>query len=262
MTNRFPALRAELLKNRHSTITKVTIAAFGLAPLMGGVFMLILSDPEATAQAGALSAKARLMSFSVDWTSYFGLLTQAMGVGGVLIFGFVASWLFGREYSEGTAKDLLSLPTSRARIIHAKFVVYALWCLTLMVSNLLIGLLIGLIVQLPGSPFPALGAMLPHHLITTVLTISLGTPVALLALWGKGYLAPLGFVSFMAVIAQIIAAAGYGHYFPWTIAGLFSGISQEAVLQLNGVSYMILAATSLVGYFCTVLYWNRADQAK
>ena len=53
-----------------------------------------------------------MMNFSADWNSYFGILTQSIGVGGVLIFGFVASWIFGREYSDGTAKDLLALPTS------------------------------------------------------------------------------------------------------------------------------------------------------
>jgi len=262
MTNRFPALRAELIKNRHSNIIKVTFIAFGLAPLMGGLFMLILNNPEATAQASGLSTKARMMNFTVDWTSYFGILIQAMGVGGMLVFGFVASWLFGREYSEGTAKDLLSLPTSRARIIHAKFIVYALWCLALMISNLLVGLLIGLIIQLPGSPFPALVAILPHYLLTTALTASLGTPIALFALWGRGYLAPLGFVSLAAVIAQIISAAGYGHYFPWAVPGLFSGISQDVDLQLNSISYLVLAITSLAGYFFTVLYWKQADQAK
>lgn len=262
MTHPLPALRAELIKNRHSSIIKVTFVAFGLAPLMGGMFVLILANPEAAAQASGLSAKARVMNFSADWPSYFGILAQAVGVGGVMVFGFVASWLFGREYSEGTAKDLLALPTSRTQILHAKFLVYALWCLALTVSNLLIGLLIGWGIQIPGSPFSALGAMLPRYLITTALTMGLGTPIALFALWGRGYLAPLGVVAITLVFAQIIAATGYGHYFPWSIPGLYSGISQATDFHLNPVSYLILVLTSVTGYFCTLLYWNRADQAQ
>ncbi|MEV0143917.1 MULTISPECIES: ABC transporter permease [unclassified Nonomuraea] len=37
----------------------------------------------------------------------------------------IAIWLFGREFSDHTAKDLLALPTSRTAIVAAKFVVAA-----------------------------------------------------------------------------------------------------------------------------------------
>ncbi|MBK7811136.1 MAG: ABC transporter permease [Saprospiraceae bacterium] len=68
------------------------------------------------------------MNMEASWKSYIDLLTQAVGVGGVLAFGFVASWLFGREYPDGTAKDLLSLPTSRTKILECK-----IYCLCHMV---------------------------------------------------------------------------------------------------------------------------------
>lgn len=262
MRTQFPALRAEFIKIRHSSIIWVTFVAFALAPLMGGVFLLILGDPEAAARAGALYKKAQMMQFSANWKSYLGLLTQAVGVGGVLVFGFVASWLFGREYSDGTAKDMLSLPTSRTRIVNAKFMVYAGWCLALVLSNLLVGLLIGMVVGLPIPAVSDIATELPNYLITTVLTICLGSPIAFFALWGRGYLAPLGFVALVVVFAQIIAATGYGTYFPWSIPGLYSGISGEATFQPERVSYWLLALTSLAGYACTVFYWKYADQSK
>lgn len=142
------ALKAELIKSKYSTILWVTFIAFALAPIIGGVFMLIMGNPNAMAKAGALHAKAQVMHFSANWHSYLTILTQAIGVGGVLVFGFVASWIFGREYSEGTAKDLLALPTSRTKIIHAKFIIYGAWCLALVISNLLIGLFIGTLLQI------------------------------------------------------------------------------------------------------------------
>lgn len=257
----FPVLRAEFIKIRHSSIVWVTFLAFALAPLMGGVFLLILRDPEASTKADALSNKVRMMQFSTDWKSYLGLLTQAVGVGGVMVFGFVASWLFGREYSDGTAKDLLSLPTSRTRIVNAKFLVYVGWCLALVFSNLLVGLLIGLAVGLPVPTTSGIASELPAYVITAALTIILGPPIAFFALWGKGYLAPLGFVALTLVFAQVIAAVGYGTYFPWSIPGLYSGASGTA-FQLGSTSYLLLALTSLAGYACTVFYWKYADQSK
>ena len=192
MGQQIQALQAELIKNKYPNILWATFIAFGLAPIMGGVFILIVQDPEALAKAGGLAAKAQAMNFECDWKSYLGLLTQAVGVGGVLVFGFVVSWVFGREYSDGTAKDLLSLPTSRTKILNAKFIVYVIWCLALVVSNLLIGLLFGTILQLPTPETNILLPLLTDYFITTFMTILIGVPIAFFAIWGKGYLASLG----------------------------------------------------------------------
>lgn len=262
MTGQLGALKAELIKSKYANIIWMTFIAFGLAPLMGGVFLLILRNPDAMAVAGPLQSKSLAMNFSADWKSYFGILTQAVGVGGVLVFGFVASWIFGREYSDGTAKDLLALPTSRTAIINAKFLVYGVWSLALVISNLLIGLLIGALLQISDSPNLSLESCLSDYFFTTALTVLLGTPIAFFAIWGQGYLAPLGFVALALVFSQVIAATGYGYYFPWSVPGLFSGAGGEYKTQLNFMSYTILTLTSVAGYLATVLYWKYADQTR
>ncbi|GAB3163188.1 ABC transporter permease [Telluribacter humicola] len=255
-------LQAEFIKLKYSTILGVTFLAFGLAPLMGGVFVLLVQDAEALEKASGLAAKARLIHFEANWKSYLDILNQAVGVGGVLVFGFVASWLFGREYSDGTAKDLLALPTSRTSILNAKFSLYILWCLALAVSNLLLGLVIGLLLQLPEPVSGDVSQFLLDYFTTTGLTILVGVPIAFFAIWGKGYLAPLGFVALTLVFAQVIAATGYGSYFPWSIPGLYSGAGGEYKDLLDVYSYSILVVVALLGYLSAVLYWTKADQTK
>jgi len=255
-------LQSEFLKNKYSNILWATFIAFGLAPIMGGTFILIVQDPEAMAKAGGLAAKAKAMNFEANWKSYFGILTQAVGVGGVMVFGFVASWVFGREYSDGTAKDLLSLPTSRTKILNAKFGVYVIWCLALVISNLLIAFLIGKFLKLPTADIDLVLTNLKDYFVTTILTILIGFPIAFFAIWGKGYLAPLGFVALTLVFAQVIAATGYGSYFPWSIPGLYSGAGGEYKKLLDNFSYSILTLTGLTGYIMTVVYWKTADHTK
>lgn len=256
------ALKVELIKNKSSNMLWLTFIAFALAPIMGGVFLIIVQNQELLSKSGALSAKAQIMNFSATWNSYFGLLTQVVGVGGVLVFGFVSSWLFGREYSDGTAKDLLSLPTSRTKILNAKFIVYIFWCIALAISNLLVGLCIGSALQLPSMDSDLISTHLSNYTGTTVLTILIGTPIAFFAILGKGYLAPLGFVALTLVFAQMIASTGYGAYFPWSVPGLYSGAGGEYKSQLNLGSYTILMLTSIIGYFATLLYWRYSDQTK
>jgi ABC-type transport system involved in multi-copper enzyme maturation permease subunit len=260
MNDQILALKAEIIKNRHSKIIWITFIAFALAPLMGGLFLFIMKYPEKVSLSGMLKVKAGMLAFSANWKSYLSLLSQAIGVGGVLIFGFVASWLFGREYSDGTVKDLLALPVSRTKILNAKFIYYIFWCLSLSVSNLVLGLLIGLILNLEGWNMEILIPGLKIYFISAFLTIMLNTPIAFFALSGKGYLAPLGFVAITLVLSQIIAAAGFGNYFPWSIPGLYSVFGGGMSLGLNNLSYLILLATGLLGYISTILWWKYSDQ--
>ncbi|MFN8348650.1 MAG: ABC transporter permease [Spirosomataceae bacterium] len=241
MKQQIQTLQAELIKTKHAKVIGATFIAFALAPIMGAVFILIVQDREALAKAGGLAAKAKAMNFAANWKSYFDILTQAVGVGGVLIFGFAVSWIFGREYSDGTAKDLLSLPTSRTHILNAKFMLFVFWCLFLVLSNLLVAFVLGTLLQLPAMSPGLLTQSLSDYFITTALTIILSVPIAFFALWGKGYLAPLGFVALTLVFAQVIAATGYGSYFPWSVPGLYSGAGGE---------YKILLDKGFVAWLC------------
>lgn len=254
------ALLAELKKQKHSSIVWVTFAAFALAPIMGGLFMLIAQHPDRIAQNGMLRQKAEMMSFAADWNSYLGILSQAVGVGGILIFGFVASWIFGREYADGTAKDLLALPVRRVEILNAKFILYLFWCIALTLTNLLLVFIIGYTLQLDGWMNTSIITHLKLYSITTVLTMAVCAPVSVFALIGRGYMAPLGFTALTLVLAQIIAAAGVGFYFPWSIPGLFSGAGGEYKDRLDIVSYLIVLITGLCGYSAALLWWTKADQ--
>lgn len=253
--------RAECLKLKGASVVWATFVAFALAPLMATVFVYILSHPESFNGSTSLRTKAESMGIQANWKAMVAILTQAVGVGGIMVFGFVSSWLFGREYSDGTMKDLLALPVSRTRIAMAKFGLYALWSLLLAGSNLVLGLLLGTMLGLEGSPFSALAASdVSKYWETTFLTIMADVSIAYFALRGKGYLAPLGFLALTLVLSQIVAAFGFGSYFPWSIPGLYSGSAGDGAAQLNWVSFLVLVSTALVGGLLSVVWVERADQ--
>src|SRR5262249_7551685 len=144
------ALWAEQLKARRARMPLLTLAGFSLAPLMGALFMKILLDPTWAARFGALTTKAQFSAAHGDWPTYFGLLTQALAVGGFIIFSLIVIWLFGREYSDRTAKDLLALPTPRAAIVMAKLLLATCWCASLALWIYLLGLALGALLSLPA----------------------------------------------------------------------------------------------------------------
>lgn len=258
MSDQLEAIIAEFTKIKRTRISWATFAAFALGPIIGGLFLVILSDPSLN-HSPALTAKALAMSFRVDWNSYIEMLAQVVGVGGVLVFGFVASWIFGREYSDRTVKDLLAMPVSRSAILNGKFVCYACWCILLAISNLILGGIIGAVLGLKVSDEGGISGSLAVYFITTLITIPLGTCAAFFALTGKGYLSPLAFVCLTIVVGQIIAAIGFANYFPWAVPGLYSGNGGAFRDQLPFGSYLLVGLTSLAGYVASIIWWRKAD---
>jgi ABC-2 type transport system permease protein len=248
----------EWYKVKKSAIAWVTIIAFALGPVMGGLIIFMLGHADQALEGSMLMEKAKMMSFEVNWTSYLSLLSQVVGVGGVLVFGFIASWIFGREYSDKTVNDLLALPTSRSTILNAKFILYVFWCLTLVIINFILGIFVGKLVGLGALQMTE--NSVGTYLITTFLVILLGTPISFFALWGQGYLAPLGFVTLTLVFSQIIGAIGYGHYFPWALPGLYSGSAGVYKETIDGWSYFILATVTIAGFALSHFWWNKAEQ--
>src|SRR5512138_1624803 len=146
MNNFSSALWAETLKMVRSKVPLFTALGFSMAPLAGGLFMIILKDPEAAKSLGLITAKAQLLTGTADWPAFFGFLAQAVAVGGMILFSIITIWVFGRESSDRTVKELLALPTSRETIVTAKFIVIAAWCLLITLLIFGIGIIVGTLV--------------------------------------------------------------------------------------------------------------------
>jgi ABC-2 type transport system permease protein len=237
----------------------LTALAFALAPAMGGVFMLIVKDPALARRMGIVAAKAELTTGAADWPTYFGLLTQSIAVGGLLLFGLVIIWLFGREYGDRTAPDLLALPTSRESIVIAKLIVAVIWSALLTAEVLLLGLGVGSVIGLPGwSATLALDAA-RQIALTASLTVLVTVPLTWAASAGRGYLAPVGVMLLLLFFAQILVAVGWGPYFPWSVPALHSGAGGPDLPPLTLPSYALVVGVGLGGASLTLIWWRFAD---
>jgi ABC-2 type transport system permease protein len=262
MTAFTAALWAETLKMRRSKVPLITTLGFSAAPLMVGFFTLILKDPAAARSMGLISAKAQLLVGVADWPTFFSILTQAVAVGGAILFSILTIWVFGREFSDHTAKELLALPTSREAIVAAKFVVVAGWTLAMTVLIFGIGLVVGTLVVIPGwSPELLLSAFV-DVLGSAALTIALLPFVALVASAGRGYLPPFGWTILTVALSQIAAIAGWGDWFPWSVPALFSGAAGPRATLLGPHSYALVVVASLIGLAATFYWWRNADHTR
>jgi len=249
------AIWVEMLKARRSRMPLVTALGFSMVPLGGGFFMIVLRDPEFARRVGLISAKAQITIGVADWPAYLGFLTLATAAGGIILFGLVAIWVFGREYSDRTAKDLLALPTTRSAIVVAKFAVVALWAIALTVIMVLIGLGVGTAIALPPVSTEVFWQWMITIAVSAGLTIVLVTPVAFFASAGHGYLPPIGIMILIMALAQVLSYAGWGEFFPWSIPALYAQGG-----SLGAANYAIVILTGVAGMAGTILWWELADQ--
>lgn len=258
----FAALWAEGLKARRSKVPLLTTLGFSLVPLVGGLFMIILKDPAAARRMGLLGAKAQIAVGVADWPAFFGILSQAVAVGGAILFAIITIWVFGREFSDRTVKELLALPTARETIVAAKFLLISVWGVALTLLVFALGLVVGTLVEIPGWSWPLAQSAFVDMVGTGVLTLTLMPFVALIASIGRGYLPPFGWTIFTLFLANIIIYTGWGDWFPWAVPALYSGAAGPRSELLGLHSYLLLTTTLLTGLGSTLLWWRWADQTR
>lgn len=258
----FSALWAESLKARRSKISLLTAAAFLILPLAGGLFMIILKNPEQARAMGLISTKARLTAGVADWPTFFSILSQGIAGGGALLFSLITAWVFGREFSDHTVKELLALPTPRWVIVAAKFALTALWILALTLLIFAVGLGVGSALDIPGWSAELQWTSFRTVFVTSLLTFMLMPLVALFASSGRGYLPPIGWTLFALVFADLISLLGWGDWFPWAVPLLVSGTVTPQAEQVGLHSYLVVLLACLAGVAATFAWWRSADQTR
>ena len=256
------ALWAELLKARRSKVSRGVSLGFMILPLIGGLFMVILKDPEQARAIGLISMKAQLTGGTADWSTFFDILLQGSAIGGAIVFAFITAWIFGREFSDHTVKEWLAIPTRREAILAAKLVLTGMWILGLSILVFGLGLGVGWWVDIPGWSANlgqnAFGTML----LLAVLNGMLMPLVALFASVGGSYIPPLGWAVSTVALAQIAAIMGWGDWFPWSVPALFSGMAGPRSEVVGLHSYVVVGMTCIIGIWTLFTWWRKADQAR
>lgn len=260
MNGLYASVWAEILKVRKSRMLIITVMAFAGIAITMGLMVFVSRYPELVGNSAMVGAKASM--FKDDWSSYFGLLIMIMLTMGTIAFGTITGWVFGREYSDRVVQDLLSLPVHRSTIVLSKFIAIIAWCLLLSLIIFVFGVLTGFAVNIANWSPEIACQYFNIFLVTSIFTILLGTPVALVASYSRGYLAPVGFVIGILIVTQImfVGTPNITIYFPWAVPAIYSGISGANSVNPNIFSYVAMFSTILLGLGGTLAWWRFADQ--
>src|SRR5437867_11886092 len=112
------AVAFEALKFRRSVLVRAVSAFMGAGvPVLAGA----LFAASTSGGPGQLASKAAAMLPGTGWVGVVGATGQILSLTMLLGCGLAVCWVFGREFTDGTASALFALPVSRAVVAAAKF---------------------------------------------------------------------------------------------------------------------------------------------
>lgn len=237
------ALATEGTKFVHANVARATtiIMVLGIALICSSMLLVVKgADPQLAAKLGPLVDPG-------GWDGYMAAAAaQVTADGSLLGYGVALSWMFGREFADGTITGLFALPVSRSTIVTAKFLIYGLWTLLTSVALLATLTLSGMAFGLGPPPPEAIPAML-RQFVLTVLTAAIAAPVAWVATIARSIVAGIGAAIGILVLTQVAVITGAGAWFTFSAPGLWaiSGGNGASLLQLMLVIPLVLASAGL-----------------
>jgi len=258
----FAALWAEALKAYRSKVIWLSAAVVTILPLVDGMFMVILKNPERAREMGLIGAKAQLAAGTADWPSFFYVMVMIGMIGGGILFGFLTAWVFGREFSDHTVKELLALPTPRGTIVAAKFVLLAVWTQTLALWIFGLGLVIGHAVDIPGGSANLTAVCFRYFMSIVLMNFLLMPCVAYVSSLGRGFLPPMAWIFFTLASAQLLAIMGWGEWYPWAVPAMVAEMAGPKGGSIGAHSLLMVLAVFVAGLAATFVWWRSADQTR
>lgn len=202
----------EAIHAEFSKFTRAPVGRVGTGLLGVGIALLACVMPLA-ARGGDEQMAAKLGEAGErTWDGLLSGAAQITGAGGLLGFGVVLGWMYGREFVDGTITGLFALPVSRPAIAAAKLVVYLVWAVAtsaLTVAVLAVG---GMALGL-GVPSAAIALGLGRQLALGVMSALCALPIAWVATAGRSVLIGVVAAVGLVVAAQVATIGGAGGWF-------------------------------------------------
>jgi ABC-2 type transport system permease protein len=246
MTMVVVAIETEWAKFWRATVVQLTTAALvvGVA-VMCLSFQVAVLDPDS-----AMATKLGPVVAAGGWTGLIAGANQITATGGVLGFGVVLSWLFGREFTQGTIVGLFAIPVPRSTTALAKTIVYLAWSVgtSLALGAVMVGV---------GSALsfgPVAWNLIAKLVAVTALSALVAAPAALVATMSRGYIGAIGSLVGIIVLAQVGVATGAGGWLPIAAPGLWAaGFTTE----YTAIQLLLVGAYAAVFIALTTRQWER-----
>nr|WP_277605888.1 ABC transporter permease [Glycomyces sp. L485] len=201
-----------------------------------------------------ITAKLGQTADVAGWPLMIATVTQIVAAGALLAFGITLSWVFGREFTDGTVYGLFALPVTRTAQTAAKFIVHFGW--SVVAAAVLTGLvaLAGFAIGLGGIDAP-IAEGLGRLFTLCAMSGLVAAPAAWAATFGRGPMAGIAATIGLIVLAQVavLAFPEASAWFPIAAPALWASRPD----QVTGVQLALTPAFAIGFAALTAWAWKR-----
>lgn len=194
---------------------------------------------------------------------YDDLLMLLMLLFAPMVLTILGAWIISREYTDGTLKNIFSIPVSHTSFLWGKFLIFAVFTLAFMLISwleiLISAFLCNCFIPITGFTIPYLIFFLVKMFFGGILLFATQTPFIYLTIRTKGFATPLIAIAVISLINIVLSNSPIAGFYPWSasyllLTGRLSGQSCP-----KGISLAIILTMCLWGIAASMLRFNKEE---
>lgn len=237
-------LNIEMLKLKRSTMIWVSLFGVAVAPILNYLIFLSLKANR--------SLDISAQRYFEQCYIFFAVLIAPM------MFGLIATYIFNREYQDGTYGNMLTIPTGRTELIISKMIILFVWIILLVLFNFGISIFLnymGLFIKFSKE---LISEYLIIYLLTGGLCFALMPVTIFITLIFKSYIPSMGFSIFVTISSLVLTDTKFGELFPWALTYLLSTSPKDFYYPIS-YSIASITLTFIISLAACIIYFNRLD---
>lgn len=182
---------------------------------------------------------------------------------GLLIFSVIASYIFSREYTEKTLKTLFAVPISKKSYMQCKFLTLFLLVSVLMLLSwayvLISGIALNMVFGISEFYVGMALLFLWRFILGGILLYFSIAPIALVALYTKGIIAPMLTASVIVLANVIFSALPLSSFLPWAASYYIASGNSWQMACPSFVSLVIIFLIFMISYKGCIFVFEKED---
>lgn len=194
---------------------------------------------------------------------YSDSILYIMLLSNIMIYVAITAYLFSREYTENTLKNILPIPISRTKLLLGKFFTLLVWTFFLSFVTwagiLILSGVYHVAFEMKGYNFTVAIGWLPKFFLSSLLMFLTVFPFAFIAQNTKGFVVPMIVCAVVVMGNAALCNQDLGAIYPWTATFFLLDKRIEGTGYPIELSVAIIMLVSVIGFYMTFRYFKKED---
>ncbi len=180
-----------------------------------------------------------------------------------MVLTVLHAWIISREYTDGTLKNLLTIPVSKTTFLWGKLLFLAVLTFLFMLISWLeilgLAFLCSFFVPVTELTVPSALFFLARMLFGGCFLCATQSPFIYLTIRSRGSVIPLITIAAVSLVNVVLSNSPIAGFYPWSASYLLASGRLSVQYGSKGVSMAIILAMCLVGIVASLLRFGKQE---